>query len=325
MDALGMIETKGLIGTVEALDSMLKAADVRLVDRVFVGSGIVTVTIQGDVGAVKAAVDAGAAAVNALSPELLLSEHVIPRPDASLEGIVVTHIASEGPDNGPDGEGPDPEPDGGNAPDNGPEESGNISVESEAAPEEKEQAEGVEASEPEAPAEEAAEPEPESEEAEETETEETEEAAEAEPEEAEKSEDEGKEAKAAEPAVEEATETAVQEEPAAEEPEPAAEEPEEAAPAAEEAPAEESEPQEEASEKAEDDSRESNPIADDREGIAEVVAESGVDALDERLSGFRVSELRKIARGYKGFSLSGRDISKANKKMLIEAIKEYYK
>jgi len=56
-----------------------------------------------------------------------------------------------------------------------------------------------------------------------------------------------------------------------------------------------------------------------------VVAAAGVDALDTALEGLRVSELRKLARGYNGFSLTGRDISKANKKMLIEAFKDYYK
>ena len=67
------------------------------------------------------------------------------------------------------------------------------------------------------------------------------------------------------------------------------------------------------------------PQVKDRESIDQVVAAAGADALDTAREGLRVSELRKLARGYNGFSLTGRDISKANKKMLIEAFKDYYK
>lgn len=80
-EALGMIETKGLIGSVEAADAMVKAANVKLV-----GGGLVTVFVRGDVGAVKAATDAGAAAAQRVGE--LLSVHVIPRPDGMVESIL---------------------------------------------------------------------------------------------------------------------------------------------------------------------------------------------------------------------------------------------
>ena len=80
MQAIGLLETKGLLAAIEALDAMLKAAHVGLVERSFVGGGLVTVIVSGDVGAVKAAVDAGAAAAERVSPGMLLSQHVIPRP-----------------------------------------------------------------------------------------------------------------------------------------------------------------------------------------------------------------------------------------------------
>ena len=75
-DALGMIETKGLVGAVEAADAMVKAANVTLIGRVQVGGGLVTVMVRGDVGAVKAAVDAGSAAAGRVGE--LISVHVIP-------------------------------------------------------------------------------------------------------------------------------------------------------------------------------------------------------------------------------------------------------
>lgn len=84
MEALGMIETKGLLAAIESADAMLKAAEVRLLDRTFTGGGLVTITITGDVAAVKASVDAAAAAVSRLGAELLLSRHVIPRPHSEL-------------------------------------------------------------------------------------------------------------------------------------------------------------------------------------------------------------------------------------------------
>ena len=84
--ALGMIETRGLIGSIEAADAMVKAADVTLIGKVHVGGGLVTVMVRGEVGAVKAAVDAGAAAAQRV--DNLISQHVIPRPHTEVEGIL---------------------------------------------------------------------------------------------------------------------------------------------------------------------------------------------------------------------------------------------
>ena len=84
-EALGMIETKGLVGAIEAADAMVKAANVTLIGKEFVGGGLVTVMVRGDVGAVKAATDAGAAAQRVGE---LLSVHVIPRPHAEVEDIL---------------------------------------------------------------------------------------------------------------------------------------------------------------------------------------------------------------------------------------------
>lgn len=86
MDALGMVETKGLVGAVEAADAMVKAANVVLVGREFIGSAYVTVMVRGDVGAVKAATDAGAAAARRVGE--LVSVHVIPRPHQEVEKII---------------------------------------------------------------------------------------------------------------------------------------------------------------------------------------------------------------------------------------------
>ncbi len=86
MNALGMIETKGLVGSIEAADAMVKAANVELVGREQVGSGLVTVMVRGDVGAVKAATDGGAAAAERVGE--LVSVHVIPRPHADVEKIL---------------------------------------------------------------------------------------------------------------------------------------------------------------------------------------------------------------------------------------------
>lgn len=82
MDALGMIETKGLVGAIEAADAMVKAANVSLVGKEQIGSGLVTVMIRGDVGAVKAATDAGAAAASRVGQ--VVSVHVIARPDQNV-------------------------------------------------------------------------------------------------------------------------------------------------------------------------------------------------------------------------------------------------
>jgi Carbon dioxide concentrating mechanism/carboxysome shell protein len=87
--ALGMIETRGLVGSVEAADAMVKAANVTLVGKVHVGGGLVTVMVRGDVGAVKAATDAGAAAAQRVGE--LISVHVIPRPHSDVELILPTN------------------------------------------------------------------------------------------------------------------------------------------------------------------------------------------------------------------------------------------
>ena len=86
MNALGMVETKGLVGSIEAADAMVKAANVELVGREQVGGGLVTVMVRGDVGAVKAATDAGAAAAKRVDE--LVSVHVIPRPHGDVEKIL---------------------------------------------------------------------------------------------------------------------------------------------------------------------------------------------------------------------------------------------
>ena len=86
MQALGMIETKGLVASIEAADAMVKAANVTLIGKEHVGGGLVTVMVRGDVGAVKASVDAGAAAAERVGE--LVSIHVIPRPHDEVEGIL---------------------------------------------------------------------------------------------------------------------------------------------------------------------------------------------------------------------------------------------
>jgi len=85
-DALGMVETKGLIGAVEAADAMVKTANVQLVAKEYIGAGYVTVLVRGDVGAVKAATDAGSAAARRVGE--LVSVHVIPRPHNEVERIL---------------------------------------------------------------------------------------------------------------------------------------------------------------------------------------------------------------------------------------------
>ena len=85
-NALGMVETKGLVGAIEAADALVKAANVTLVGKEQVGAGLVTVLVRGDVGAVKAATDAGAAAAENVGE--LISVHVIPRPHAEVEVIL---------------------------------------------------------------------------------------------------------------------------------------------------------------------------------------------------------------------------------------------
>ena len=85
-EALGMVETRGLVGAIEAADAMVKAANVTLIGKELIGSGLVTVMVRGDVGAVKAAVDAGAAAAKRVWE--LYSVHVIPRPHQDVENIL---------------------------------------------------------------------------------------------------------------------------------------------------------------------------------------------------------------------------------------------
>ena len=85
-DALGLVETKGLIGSIEAADAMVKAANVVLAGKEYIGAGYVTVMVRGDVGAVKAATDAGAAAARRVGE--LVSVHVIPRPHAEVEKVL---------------------------------------------------------------------------------------------------------------------------------------------------------------------------------------------------------------------------------------------
>lgn len=85
-NALGLIETKGLVASIEAADAMAKAANVTIVGTEKIGSGLVTIMVRGDVGAVKAAVDAGAAAAQRVGE--VVSTHVIPRPHTDLEKLL---------------------------------------------------------------------------------------------------------------------------------------------------------------------------------------------------------------------------------------------
>ena len=83
MEALGLIETKGLVGSIEAADAAVKAANVVLVHKEYIGAGYVTILVRGDVASVKAATDAGAAAARRVGE--LVAVHVIPRPHGDLE------------------------------------------------------------------------------------------------------------------------------------------------------------------------------------------------------------------------------------------------
>src|SRR5437867_1976199 len=85
-EALGLVETRGLIGSVEAADAMVKAANVVVIGKEYIGAGYVTVMVRGDVGAVKAATDAGATAARRVGE--LVSVHVIPRPHVELDKIL---------------------------------------------------------------------------------------------------------------------------------------------------------------------------------------------------------------------------------------------
>ena len=86
LEALGMVETKGLVGSIEAADAMVKAANVSLIGKETIGGGYVTVLVRGDVGAVKAATEAGSAAAQRVGE--LVSVHVIPRPHSEFEKIL---------------------------------------------------------------------------------------------------------------------------------------------------------------------------------------------------------------------------------------------
>ena len=86
MQALGMVETRGLVANIEAADAMVKAANVVLIGTEKIGSGLVSVMVRGDVGAVKAAVEAGGAAAARLGE--VVATHVIPRPHADVEKIL---------------------------------------------------------------------------------------------------------------------------------------------------------------------------------------------------------------------------------------------
>ncbi|ARC86405.1 BMC domain protein [Clostridium argentinense CDC 2741] len=88
MKALGLIETKGLLAAVEAADTMVKSADVSIIEKTYVGGGLVTILVTGDVGAVQASIEAGVAAVKKLDEEFLVSNHVIPRPHEEVESII---------------------------------------------------------------------------------------------------------------------------------------------------------------------------------------------------------------------------------------------
>ena len=94
-DALGLIETRGLIGAIEAADAMVKTANVQLIAKEYIGAGYVTVMARGDVGAIKAATDAGAAAARGVGE--LISVHVFPRPHAEVERILPKPAAPPAP------------------------------------------------------------------------------------------------------------------------------------------------------------------------------------------------------------------------------------
>ena len=98
MQALGLIETIGLVVAIESADAMLKAADVNIVEKTYVGGGLVMIAVEGDVAEVKAAVETGGAAVRRINNALLVSEHVIPHPHENLDNVIVsaTPLKNEG-------------------------------------------------------------------------------------------------------------------------------------------------------------------------------------------------------------------------------------
>jgi microcompartment protein CcmL/EutN len=92
--AIGLIETRGLVGSVEAADAMVKAANVKLISKEYAGGGLVAVIVSGDVGAVKAAVDAGAAAAKRVGE--VVSVHIIPRPHSELSKLISGRLVRTG-------------------------------------------------------------------------------------------------------------------------------------------------------------------------------------------------------------------------------------
>lgn len=93
-EAIGLVETKGLVGATEAADAMVKAANVKLISKAYVGSGYAAVIISGDVGAVKAAVDSGSAAAKRVGE--IISVHIIPRPHEDLDKIISGKMVRSG-------------------------------------------------------------------------------------------------------------------------------------------------------------------------------------------------------------------------------------
>lgn len=92
MNAIGMIETKGLLAAIEGADAMLKAADVTLLDKSSATGGLITITVTGEVSAVQAAIESATASIHRLNPSLLISKHVIARPSTSLKHIISTSV-----------------------------------------------------------------------------------------------------------------------------------------------------------------------------------------------------------------------------------------
>lgn len=97
MTALGLVETKGLLAAIEGADAMLKAANVRLLEKNLAGGGLVTITIAGEVSAVQASVSAAVTAIQRIPGSILVSHHVIARPDMELANIIVTKVQEEAP------------------------------------------------------------------------------------------------------------------------------------------------------------------------------------------------------------------------------------
>lgn len=92
MNAIGMIETKGLLAAIEGADVMLKAADVTLLDKSSATGGLITITVTGEVSAVQAAIEAATVSIHRLNPSLFISKHVIARPSTCLENIISTSV-----------------------------------------------------------------------------------------------------------------------------------------------------------------------------------------------------------------------------------------